>query len=101
MIIQNEAECRKCGDIIWSAHTHDFKSCKCGAIATDGGMAYIGRAGEPDDQIDRSMFLDDEIIRKMRKVIDSPNGRNSLGVLLAVIGEMRDNDLLNMEAFKG
>lgn len=45
-ILRNMAKCRKCNDIIESKHRHDFKFCKCGAIAVDGGTAYIRRAGD-------------------------------------------------------
>jgi|694.fasta_scaffold118432_4 hypothetical protein len=37
---RNRAKCRKCGDIVWSTHRHDFTSCSCGAISLDGGYDY-------------------------------------------------------------
>jgi len=40
-IIRNVARCKKCGDVIESKHRHDYVSCKCGAIAVDGGTCYI------------------------------------------------------------
>jgi len=62
-ILQNEAKCRKCDDIIWSAHRHDFKTCKCGAISVDGGLDYIRRVYEnPEDIQDRSLRLDKLIL---------------------------------------
>ena len=102
-IIQNEAQCRKCDDIIWSAHHHDFKSCKCGAISVDGGMAYIRRVGDLDSIIDRSMSMDAEALQRAKDALDdaSEAGRNTLGKVLAVIRSLRDNDLLDMEQFKG
>ena len=36
-IITNKIRCRKCGDVIESKYTHDFRFCKCGAVAVDGG----------------------------------------------------------------
>lgn len=45
-IKRNKAQCLKCNDIIESTHRHDFKWCKCGAIAVDGGTAYLKRAGD-------------------------------------------------------
>jgi len=42
-LTRNAARCRKCGDVIESKHRHDFVSCKCGAIFTDGGLAYVRR----------------------------------------------------------
>ena len=47
MIKINKAECLKCGDVIESKYVHDFKWCKCGAIAVDGGRDYLKRSGEP------------------------------------------------------
>lgn len=54
-IIRNVAECAKCGDVVESTHRHDFVSCKCGEIFTDGGKAYIRRgANDLANIIDRS-----------------------------------------------
>ena len=36
-IIRNRIKCKKCGEIIESMSRHDFKFCKCGAVAVDGG----------------------------------------------------------------
>lgn len=44
-IVKNKAKCKLCGDIIESTHRHDFKYCKCGAIAVDGGVDYLRRMG--------------------------------------------------------
>lgn len=40
MIFVNKIRCNKCGDIIESISVHDFKFCKCGAVAVDGGHDY-------------------------------------------------------------
>lgn len=48
-IIVNKIKCKKCGDIIESIHRHDFKFCKCGAVAVDGGKDYLRRLGNEDD----------------------------------------------------
>lgn len=47
--VRNRAKCRKCGDVIESKFTHDFQSCKCGAIFIDGGNDYHRRGGNPED----------------------------------------------------
>ena len=44
-IIRNSAQCLKCLDTIESKHVHDFRWCKCGSIAVDGGKAYLKRVG--------------------------------------------------------
>lgn len=38
--------CRKCGDRIYSRHTHDYVSCKCGGISVDGGYDYLRRSAK-------------------------------------------------------
>ena len=49
-IIVNKIRCLKCGDTIESVSVHDFKWCKCGAVAVDGGLEYLKRCfNEPDD----------------------------------------------------
>jgi len=101
MIIQNEAQCNNCKDIIFSRHRHDFVACKCNAIAVDGGMAYLKRVGKPEDIIERSMSLDDKIINECKEAVQSAikTNRNELGIALALIRVLRDNDLLNLEKF--
>jgi len=47
-VIVNKIKCKKCGDIIESTHRHDFKICKCGAVAVDGGHDYLRRSGDLD-----------------------------------------------------
>ncbi len=50
-ILRNAAFCKRCETLIESKSRHDFVSCKCGAIMTDGGYDYIRRGGVPDDFI--------------------------------------------------
>jgi hypothetical protein len=45
----NRIKCNKCGDIIESISVHDFKFCKCGAVAVDGGHEYLKRCGNRED----------------------------------------------------
>lgn len=44
---KNKCKCKICGDIIESKSRHDYVECKCGACATDGGLAYTRRAWNP------------------------------------------------------
>ncbi|WP_144509831.1 hypothetical protein [Bacillus sp. FJAT-22090] len=37
---RNRVRCKHCDDIIESYDRHDFKFCKCGKVAVDGGLAY-------------------------------------------------------------
>ena len=45
LIIRNRIKCLVCGDKIESKSVHDFKECSCGAVAVDGGHAYLKRTG--------------------------------------------------------
>ena len=42
----NKAQCKLCGDIIESKHTHDFVRCSCGEIFVDGGKEYLRRGAK-------------------------------------------------------
>jgi hypothetical protein len=101
-IIQNELECLHCGDIIFSAHRHDFKYCKCGSVAVDGGMYYLLRVGDFGHTAERSMSMDKEHLKNVIAAVDwgKDTGRNSLGIALAVIRALREDDLLNMKEFE-
>ena len=57
-ILLNAARCAKCGDVLVSKTRHDFKFCKCGSIAVDGGTDYLKRNyKEPGDLIDLSLYV--------------------------------------------
>lgn len=55
-ILVNKIKCKKCGDVIESVTVHDFKSCKCGAVAVDGGHDYLRRVGELEEMEDMSEY---------------------------------------------
>lgn len=57
-IIKNSVKCNLCGEIIISEDVHDFKCCKCGAVAVDGGNDYLRRTyrNSPDDYTELSEF---------------------------------------------
>ena len=48
-IITNKVKCNKCGDIIESTYTHDFKWCSCHNVAVDGGHSYLKRCYASED----------------------------------------------------
>ena len=56
MIIHNRIKCNLCGDIIESEDGHDFKWCKCGTVAVDGGKEYLHRCfkNSKDDYLEMS-----------------------------------------------
>lgn len=47
VIVHNRARCLECGEILESTHRHDFVQCSCGALAVDGGHAYLKRSLRP------------------------------------------------------
>lgn len=102
VIIQNQVRCNKCGDEPYSATRHDFKRCKCGNIAVDGGMAYLRRVGGIRDMTDLSMNMDNEDLTKCVVAVTrmKETGRNDLGIALGVIRALRDGGYLDMEKFK-
>ena len=51
-LVFNAAQCVKCGEVIVSTHRHDYRSCKCGALAVDGGRDYAKRTGDIYNCID-------------------------------------------------
>lgn len=57
MIWLNRIMCNKCGDIITSENRHDYKSCKCGNCAVDGGFTYRRIIGE--DWTDMSIVTEE------------------------------------------
>lgn len=46
-IIINGAKCLICQDYVESKNTHSLVSCKCGAMAVDGGKKEKRRIGNP------------------------------------------------------
>ena len=54
----NKIQCRLCGDVIESTHSHDFKYCKCKACAVDGGHDYRKRLGNEFSIIELSEYED-------------------------------------------
>jgi len=56
VIAINRIQCTKCKDIIVSEYGHDFKYCKCGWVAVDGGHNYLRRCGDIDNYIELSEY---------------------------------------------
>ncbi len=89
-IISNQAKCRKCGDVIYSSHVHDYVECSCGSILVDGGNAYLRRSVSPHF-IDQSLVMDEwdfnAILDYTKEMYKS---RNELGILYGVMRAIRD-----------
>lgn len=61
VIISNKIKCKKCGDIIESKSTNDYKRCSCGAVAIDGGKDYLKRIGSEKDYEELSEIKDNNV----------------------------------------
>lgn len=59
IIICNKIKCKKCGDIIESKSTDDYKRCLCGTVAVDGGKDYLKRIGNEADYEELSIIKND------------------------------------------
>jgi hypothetical protein len=97
VIVSNQIECLKCGDKPFSAHRHDFKYCKCKAVAVDGGTSYLRRIGNPSDRKELSLEVPktviDSLIKDIQESIDTR--RNARGVAYAALRSLRDSHLAN------
>jgi predicted RNA-binding Zn-ribbon protein involved in translation (DUF1610 family) len=51
-LTRNAIRCKSCGDEIESRHVHDFRSCKCGKVSIDGGLAYARRLYSSSDHFE-------------------------------------------------
>ena len=60
-IIKNAIKCKKCGEESESKTVHDFKFCKCGAVAVDGGHDYLRSCGNREDWEEMSVMRDKQI----------------------------------------
>jgi hypothetical protein len=48
----NAIRCTKCDYFVRSRNRHDFRSCKCGSCAVDGGSYMGNRSGNEGDYVD-------------------------------------------------
>lgn len=98
IIVSNQVHCKLCDDRPFSAHVHDFKQCKCGNIAVDGGTEYFRRVGNinraqyEETYEDISISLPEEVINKAIAEVKEAQrtGRNERGLVYAAIRGMRD-----------
>lgn len=105
MILSNQVECLKCGDKPFSAHRHDFKPCRCGSVAVDGGLSYLRRVGDmsPGATKDISIEIDDQFYFRCKEAaqwcIDTD--RNALGIVCALFRAIRDAGYKVVESDNG
>lgn len=96
IIISNQVECLLCGDKPFSAHHHDFKSCKCGNVAVDGGADYLKRTGKRETWKELSIVIAEDslnnILDTAQEMVDT--GRNTRGVVYGILRQLHDEGLL-------
>ncbi len=99
MIVQNAVICNKCDELIYSAHRHDFRECKCGNIAVDGGQEYLRRVGKgigDGSYTDLSWGIDEKIYRECAEAVQNAadTGRNAIGIANAVMRKLREHQVI-------
>jgi hypothetical protein len=99
MILQNQVRCKKCGDEPYSAHRHDYKYCKCGAVAVDGGMEYLRRVGDVENMEEMSYTMNNNIVNDCVAAIKwgKDTKRNDLGIALAVLRALKKHNKLVLD----
>jgi hypothetical protein len=98
MLIQNQIKCLSCGDEIWSAHRHDYKTCSCGDVSVDGGMDYRKRSFRLSGQYkEQSIELPEETVNAAIAAVKwgLETGRNERGIAYAVIRALNETGNLN------
>ena len=100
IILRNSAKCLKCNDEVESTHVHDFKWCKCGAVAVDGGHWYTKRAAESFDIVqDMSEFADcPEIVWDVLVRIPEKEWKETYENMMAVLRKKEEDDRVKREA---
>ncbi len=103
MILSNQAKCLECGDVPYSAHTYDFKYCKCGNVFVDGGQSYIRHGYRKMNSYENmSIEIPDYVAETALSALEwcDETGRNNLGRLCAVFIALRDTGYLEALAAK-
>ena len=95
MILSNQVRCVACGDEPFSAHRHDFRYCKCGAVAVDGGMDYLRRLGDPEGMVEMSISITQDEYEMLEAAIEDPS-KNTLGKVCSIARVLRDDMNINI-----
>ena len=94
-IIKNRIKCNHCGDIITSEHVHDFKWCKCGMVAVDGGRDYMKRTykNSRTDFEDLSIYeeVDDEELDKKTTDYHKINDEEQIRKIMEWLSDKKKN----------
>lgn len=103
---RNRIRCKRCGDIVESIYRHDYRKCKCGASAVDGGQELIVSQGGEAERAPKDSPLERMIKRLGRRgVIVAYTPKSGFSVTWSTTDgshELRGASLQSMleEAFK-
>ena len=97
-IVSNQIRCLFCGDEPYSTTRHNYKTCKCGKVAVDGGQAYLRRAFVADMAPDEC-YKDISIVisqKAINMIVDelektAQRGVNTYGLACAALRALRDS----------
>lgn len=97
-IVLNRIQCNHCGDIIISAHTHDWKQCKCGKVYVDGGTSYLRRGFDLDSDYKEMSLTEDSPFEVIRENLSwgtfGKSGKDPLKFVL--LKELSNKHILNI-----
>lgn len=85
VILSNSTKCLDCGDIIWSAHCHDYKVCSCGECMVDGGQEYM-RWLMSCSAVDLCVCWDEVLVKHLRTL--ELEGLDKMKTLLTIEQEL-------------
>ena len=92
-LICNKAKCKKCGDVIISHSHHNYVTCSCGSISTDGGNSYLHRSGIEWLE-DQSVYADDDWELVQKNLYRGSRGKNGDQPLTWISLANMDDDYL-------
>ena len=95
MILSNQRKCNECGDEVYSASRHDYKTCSCGKTMVDGGMEYLRHNGAGEEMY---IIVTQEHYDLMAEAIEDTS-RNTLGKICNLVRVLRDEMNCNLTDF--
>jgi hypothetical protein len=100
-ILRNRIKCSNCNDVITSRHVHDYVTCSCGSVSTDGGLMYCRRGWEDGASYEDMSVYDDGKHETRREALEWGKNYSKEGVRLpetkyVKISEMDDDHICNI-----
>jgi hypothetical protein len=95
IILSNQMHCSNCNVSVYSAHQHDYQHCPCGRVMVDGGMAYLRRNTQGEEE---SIIVRRHILEKLQGAIEDPT-KNTLGHVCNLVRVLRDDLGCNLSQY--